>query len=57
MTKKELQILEIILNEELLSYLSSFHKLDDKYVKDLRNIIKKLGLREVFNFNKIFKGE
>ena len=50
--KKDLDILQEVLNEELLSYLDSGYKLDDEYVINLRNLLKKLNLEEVYDFDK-----
>jgi len=56
--KKELDILQEVLNEEILSYLDSGYKLDDEYTIDLRNLLKKLNLEEIYDFDKRYgKGE
>lgn len=56
--KKDLDILQEVLNEEILSYLDSGYKLDDKYTVDLRNLLKKLNLEEKYDFDKRYgKGE
>ena len=56
--KNDLDILQEILNEEILSYLDSGYKLDDEYTIDLRNLLKKLNLEEVYDFDKSYsKGE
>ena len=52
--KEDLEILQEILNELILSYLDSGYKLDDKYIINLRNLLKKLNLKEVYNFDKIY---
>ena len=56
--KKDLDILQEVLNEEILSYLDSGYKLDDEYTINLRNLLKKLNLKEVYDFDKRYnKGE
>lgn len=50
--KEDLEILEEILNELIVCYLDSGYKLDDKYIINLRNLLKKLNLKEVYNFDK-----
>ena len=57
LAKEDLEILEEIINEEIESYLQSGYSLKDQYVIDLRNILKKLGLREIYNFDKRFKNK
>lgn len=51
----ELSILQEIINEETENYLQSGYKLTDEYVIRLRNILKKLNLKEIYNFDKRFK--
>lgn len=51
--KEDLEILQELLNETILCYLDSGYKLDDKYIIDLRNLLKKLNLKEVYNFDKM----
>ena len=48
---EEIYILEDILNEEILEYLHSGYNVQDDYVKTLRSIMKKLDLKEVYNFD------
>ena len=56
--KKDLDILQEVLNEETLSYLDSGCNLDDEYIVNLRNLLKKLNLEEIYNFDKRYrKGE
>ena len=52
MSKEELIILQEIINEEILSYLQSGYNLNDSYINDLRGILKKLNLKEIYNFEK-----
>lgn len=52
MNNEELLILQEILNEEILNYLLSDYKLDDEYVVKLRSILKKLNLKEIYDFDK-----
>lgn len=56
-TNKDLEILQEILNEELLEYLRSGYTLNDEYVINLRNLLKKLNLKEIYNFDERFKKE
>lgn len=55
LTKDDLSILEEIINEEIENYLQSGYKLTDEYVIDLRKILKKLNLKEIYNFDKRFE--
>ncbi len=48
----DLSILQELLNEEILSYLQSGYEVTDEYVIGLRTIIKKLNLKEIYNFEK-----
>lgn len=55
-TKQDLELLEEVLNEELLSYLDSGYSLQDKYVVSLRKLLNKLNLKETYNYDKRFEG-
>ncbi len=56
--KEDLDILQEVLNEEILSYLDSGYKLDDEYTINLRNLLKNLNLEEIYDFDKRYsKGE
>ena len=55
LTRDDLSILEEIINEEIENYLQSGYKLTDKYIIDLRKILKKLNLKEIYNFEKRFE--
>lgn len=55
MSKEELLYLEEMINEEILEYLQSGYSIDDEYIITLRNMLKKLGLKEVYNFDKYNK--
>ena len=48
----DLSILEELLNEEILNFLNSGYGLNDECVIDLRTLIRKLGVKEVYNFEK-----
>ncbi len=50
--KSDLSILQEIVNEAILDYLHSGYKLTDEYIVGLRNILKKLNLKEIYNFDK-----
>lgn len=50
MTKEELDILEEVINEELKSILRSGYGLDDKSVVALRSVLKKLDLKETYDY-------
>lgn len=52
MNSEDLSILQELLNEEILNYLQSGYKPTDEYVVNLRNILKKLNLKEIYNFDK-----
>lgn len=49
-SEEEKYILEDILNEEILEYLNSGYNVQDDYVKTLREMIKKMGLEERYNY-------
>lgn len=53
----ELNILEELLNEEISNYLHSGYSLDDEYVIRMRNMLKKLGLKENYHFDRWCKNE
>lgn len=50
--KEELECLQEIINEEILSYLQSGYKVTDDYVILCRKILEKLNLKEIYNFEK-----
>ena len=56
MTEQELSLLEEILNEELCSYANSGFKITDECVVNVRSILKKLNLKEIYNFERKFEG-
>ena len=49
---EELDLLEEIINDEIISYLESGYKNTSEYVVSCRNILKKLNLKELFNYDK-----
>lgn len=49
---EELECLQEVINEEILSYLDSGYNIQDEYIVLLRNILKKLNLKEIYNFEK-----
>lgn len=50
-TERELEYLEGILNEEIHSCCSSGHDVDGEYISSLRDILKRLGLKEYYKFD------
>lgn len=50
--EKELNYLEEIINEEIKDYLSSGYPLTDDYVVTLRGLLSKLGVREIYKFDR-----
>ena len=52
MNIEELECLQEVINEEILSYLDSGYNLQDEYIILLRNILKKLNLKEIYDFEK-----
>lgn len=50
-SKNQNDILEDVLNEEILSYIESGYSINDEYVIELRAILKKLNIKEKYNFN------
>lgn len=55
LNKDDLYILQEVLNEEIENYLQSGYKLTDEYTIKLRNLLKKLNLRENYDFDNRFK--
>ena len=51
LSKKELEYLEEIINNEIVEYLDSGYSVDDDYVIDLRKLLKKLELEEIRNYD------
>lgn len=49
---KELECLQEIINEEILSYLDSGYSIKDEYVILCRSILKKLNLKEIYDFDR-----
>lgn len=49
---EELECLQEVINEEILSYLDSGYNIKDEYIILLRNILKKLNLKEIYDFEK-----
>lgn len=49
---EELECLQEVINEEILSYLDSGYNIQDEYIILLRNILKKLNLKEIYDFEK-----
>lgn len=56
MNKEDLDILEEIINNEIESYLDSGYKLTDEYTINLRNLLKKLSLKEIWDYDKKYGG-
>lgn len=52
LNKDELETLQELLNEEIISYLESGYLKTDEYVIYLLSIIKKLNLKLVYNLDK-----
>lgn len=57
MDKEDLDILEEIINNEIESQLDSGYKLNSEYVISLRNLLKKLNLKEYWDYDKKYGGE
>lgn len=57
MDKEDLVILEEIINDEIESILDSGYKLNSEYVISLRNLLKKLNLKEYWDYDKKYGGE
>lgn len=58
---EELECLQEIINEEILYYLESGYNIKDEYIILCRSILKKLNLKEIYDFEKKYyidyKGE
>ena len=57
MDKIDLAILEEIINDEIESQLDSGYKLNSEYVIKLRELLKKLNLKEYWDYDKKYGGE
>lgn len=57
LNKEELDALEEILNEELESCLDSGFGLKNERVVLVRNLLRKLGLKEYWDYDKKYGGE
>ena len=51
-TLEDLEILQELINEEIKNYLESGYKLTDEYVVNLRNLLKKFNLKEIYDFDR-----
>ena len=49
--EKELMYIEGVINEEILSCLRSGEDVDGEYIVTLREVLKKLGLKEYYRFD------
>lgn len=50
LSKEESSILEELINEEIKDYIQSGYKITDEYVITLRNLLLKIGLREMYKY-------
>lgn len=50
--KDELACLEELINEEIKSYFDSGYNIKGSYITMLRNMLKKLHLKEYYNYDK-----
>ena len=56
LSDEEIALLEEILNTEIIEYaVSSGYGFTNEYIVSLRNIIKKLGLKETYDYDKLGK--
>jgi len=51
LTIKDMGIIEELINQEMISHLDSGYSINDEYFIDLRNLLKKLNLKEKCNFD------
>ena len=51
-TLVDLEILQELINEEIKNYLESGYKLTDEYVVNLRKLLKKFDLKEIYQFDR-----
>ena len=51
-TLEDLEILQELINEEIKNYLESGYKLTNEYVVNLRNLLKKFNLKEIYVFDR-----
>ncbi len=49
---EELECLQEIINEEILSYLESGYNIKDEYIILCRSILKKLNLKEIYDLKR-----
>lgn len=50
--KDELACLEELINEEIKNYFDSGYEIKGSYITMLRNMLKKLHLKEYYNYDK-----
>lgn len=50
--KDELSCLEELINEEIKNYFDSGYNIKSSYITMLRNMLKKLHLKEYYNYDK-----
>ena len=55
LSKDDLDMLEELINNELESYLDSDYLLTSEYVIKLRDLLKRLGLKEICNYDEKYK--
>ena len=55
LTRDDLDMLEEIINNELESYLDSGYLLTSEYTIKLRNLLKRLDLKEIWNYDERYK--
>lgn len=56
-TKHELDILEELLNDEIFNYLDSGYSIDDEWIIDIRNLMKKINVKERRNYDNLGSDE
>lgn len=55
LSEQDLVNLESLINEEILSFINSGYSIDNEYIIDLRNLLKKFDLKELYSFDYISK--
>lgn len=52
MNKEDLEMLEELINDEIESYFKSGYNIESDYIKKLRNLLRKLNLKEYYDYDK-----
>ena len=52
LTREDFELLEELINEEIKEYLESgYYSICSDFIIQMRELLQKLGLKEIYNFN------